>query len=176
MGICLFCGSGCATLMAQEGGQGRNDVRMTEMLEKRAERLADDLKLKKEARTEFLETYKQYQQELMKHRRMPSFPAEGEGKKESDMTDEEAVARVKAEFDRKAQEVVNAYNAFEVDKKYYELFSKTMTAKQLMKIFAPVRERRERGQAGQGGARMRPRQGNFGGGFPQGGFDMGSDW
>ena len=67
--------------MAQEGGQGRNDVRMTEMLEKRAERLADDLKLKKEARTEFLETYKQYQQELMKHRRMPSFPAGGEGKK-----------------------------------------------------------------------------------------------
>ena len=111
MGICLFCGSGCATLMAQEGGQGRNDARMTEMLEKRAERLADDLKLKKEARTEFLETYKQYQQELMKHRRMPSFPAGGEGKKESEMTDEEAVARVKAEFDRKrsAEHVKNVH-------------------------------------------------------------------
>ena len=74
--------------MAQEGGQGRNDARMTEMLEKRAERLADDLKLKKEARTEFLETYKQYQQELMKHRRMPSFPAGAEEVWEDMGTDE----------------------------------------------------------------------------------------
>lgn len=176
MGICLFCGSGWSTLMAQNNDADNVSARMTEMLEKRADRLADDLKLEKEARTEFLETYKQYQAELMEHRQMPAAPDGMDGKKESELTEEEAAARLKAEFDRKTQQVVNAYNTLEVDKKYYEIFSKTLSAKQLMKIFAPVRERRARGTANQGSTRTRQRQDNFGGGFPQGGFDMGSDW
>ena len=128
--ICLVCSE---TAMAQDGKDRKGDMRREQMMEKRAERLADELELKGDARSEFLVTYKNYQQDLMSHRKTPPFPADLGGKKESELTEEEAAERIKAEFDRKAQQIVDAYNTLEVDKKYYELFSKTMSAKQLMK-------------------------------------------
>ena len=127
--ICLVCSG---TAMAQDGKDRKGDMRREQMMEKRAERLADELELKGDARSEFLVTYKNYQQDLMSHRKTPPFPADLEGKKESELTEEEAAERIKAEFDRKAQQIVDAYNTLEVDKKYYEVFSKTMSAKQLI--------------------------------------------
>ena len=43
-------------------------------------------------RSEFLVTYKNYQQDLMSHRKTPLFPAGLGGKKESELTEEEAAA------------------------------------------------------------------------------------
>ena len=141
-------------LFGDSNGAGRErrkgDMRREQMMEKRAERLADELELKGDARSEFLVTYKNYQQDLMSHRKTPPFPADLEGKKESELTEEEAAERIKAEFDRKAQQIVDAYNTLEVDKKYYEVFSKTMSAKQLMKIFVPVRKMNVRNGGRQG--------------------------
>ena len=163
--ICLVCSG---TAMAQDGKDRKGDMRREQMMEKRAERL--------DARSEFLVTYKNYQQDLMSHRKTPPFPADLEGKKESELTEEEAAERIKAEFDRKAQQIVDAYNTLEVDKKYYEVFSKTMSAKQLMKIFVPVRKMNARNggrqSVGKGGGRL------FGepNGFPQNGFEREADW
>lgn len=171
--ICLVCSG---TAMAQDGKDRKGDMRREQMMEKRAERLADELELKVDARSEFLVTYKNYQQDLMSHRKTPPFPADLEGKKESELTEEEAAERIKAEFDRKAQQIVDAYNTLEVDKKYYEVFSKTMSAKQLMKIFVPVRKMNARNggrqSVGKGGGRL------FGepNGFPQNGFEREADW
>ena len=86
-------------------------------------------------------------------------------------------AYLKKEFDRKAQRVVDAYNTLEVDKKYYELFAKTLSAKQLMEIFMPERNMPDRGRGQSRGRSAAPR---FGGGdmpfFPGGGFGDGTDW
>ena len=112
----------------------------------------------------------------MSHRKTPPFPADLGGKKESELTEEEAAERIKTEFDRKAQQIVDAYNTLEVDKKYYEVFSKTMSAKQLMKIFVPERKMNARNggrqSVGKGGGRL------FGepNGFPQNGFEREADW
>ena len=85
--ICLVCSG---TAMAQDGKDRKGDMRREQMMEKRAERLADELELKGDARSEFLVTYKNYQQDLMSHRKTPPFPADLEGKKESELTEEEA--------------------------------------------------------------------------------------
>lgn len=176
---CLFCFClvalpGMIEAQEEKEADGRA-ARMEQMLEKRAEKMADDLDLKGDARSSFLETYKSFQNELMPHRTNFAFPRQ-ENKKESEMTDEEAVARVKAEFDRKAQQIVDLYNSLEVEKKYYETFSKTLSAKQLMKIFAPQRESRGRFGGTSGRNQSGGRSGNFGGGFPQNGFGMDADW
>ena len=163
-GFYAICLVGSETAMAQDGKDRKGDMRREQMMEKRAERLADELELKGDARSEFLVTYKNYQQDLMSHRKTPPFPADLGGKKESELTEEEAAERIKAEFDRKAQQIVDA------------VFSKTMSAKQLMKIFAPVRKMNARNggrqSVGKGGGRL------FGepNGFPQNGFEREADW
>ena len=157
--ICLVCSE---TAMAQDGKDRKGDMRREQLIG--------------DARSESLVTYKNYQQDLMAHRKTPPFPADLGGKKESELTEEEAAERIKAEFDRKAQQIVDAYNTLEVDKKYYEVFSKTMSAKQLMKIFVPVRNMNARNggrqSVGKGGGRL------FGepNGFPQNGFERETDW
>ena len=175
-GMCAACLVGSGTAMAQGGKDRKGDMRWEQMMEKRAERLADELDLNGDARSEFLVTYKNYQQDLMSHRKTPPFPADLGGKKESELTEEEAAERIKAEFDRKAQQIVDAYNTLEVDKKYYEVFSKTMSAKQLMKIFVPVRKMNVRngGRQGIGRGGVRP-PGNLNG-CPQNDFDRDVDW
>lgn len=171
--ICLVCSE---IAMAQDGKDRKGDMRREQMMEKRAERLADELELKGDARSEFLVTYKNYQQDLMLHRKTPPFPADLGGKEESELTEEEAAERIKAEFDRKAQQIVDAYNTLEVDKKYYEVFSKTMSAKQLMKIFVPVRKMNARNggrqSVGKGGGRLFGEPNDF----PQNGFEREADW
>ncbi|MCD8317373.1 MAG: hypothetical protein LUC45_00265 [Paraprevotella sp.] len=178
IGTCVACMGWPKVMNAQSDGNVKNGSGMEQMIEKRAEKMADNLELKGDSRSSFLTTYEAYQQELMKHRAGDRPATDTDAKKETELTEEEAAARIQAEFDRKTQQVVDLYNRLEVDKKYYELFSKTLSAKQMMKIFAPVRMPRGRGNAG----RMKDeREGNpFGGqrnGFPQGGgFDGGEDW
>ena len=171
--LILVCFLSCPSDgMAQRGNRGG------QMMERRAEQLADNWKLKGDARTQFLTTYKEYQQELMKHRTSLARPENGDAKKPSEYTDEEANARLTAEFNRKAQGVADAYNRLEVDKKYYEIFSKSLTPQQLVEIFAPVFQ-----FPAAGGQRRSGR--GFSGGFPAGGgafgmpsgnMDMNDDW
>ncbi len=159
-------------------GMAQRENRFEQMAEKRAGQLADSWKLEGEARTGFLSTYKEYIAEQMKHRSAMVRP-ERDAKKASEYTDEEANARITAEFDRKAQEVANAFNRLEVDKKYYELFAKSLTPQQLVEIFAPVFNVRARGGQFRQGRGM---QGNFpmGGGMQGapmgGGMGMDDDW
>lgn len=174
MCFCL-CGM-LSSLAAQERGNAGAERRFGEMEAKQAERLADEFKLKGESRKSFLALYKNYRQDMNKHRFAEIQHSEKTEKKEAELTDEKASARIQEEFDRKAQAIVDAYNRLEVEKKYYEEFSKTLSPKQLMKIFAPVRQPRGMRNVQPRGARQGERMGgrNFGGG--QGGFDDGDDW
>ncbi len=176
LGFCAACLACPNTAMAQDGKDRKDETRREQMTEKRAERLADELELKGDARSEFLATYKNYRRDLMSHRMAASFPADLGGKKESELTEEEAAERIKTEFDRKAQQIVDAYNSLEVDKKYYEIFSKTMSARQLMKIFVPARKMNVRDGSRQGAGNGGNRRFGAPNGFPQGGFEGDADW
>lgn len=162
---------------AQRQGNGDFEKRVAEFLERRADRLADDLGLEGEAKTSFKETYKNFQQELMavmaasREQR-----TELDRKKIDDLTDEEATQRVKTMFDRKTENIVNLYNRLEIEKKYYNEFAKTMTNKQLLKIFEQGTGFRNQRNSGYrqnnrfgGGQGFGGQQGGFGGDF-DGGF------
>ncbi len=139
-GVCMAGLMWPASVDAQKTDGNRNGSRREIMVEKRAERLAGELKLDGESRAEFLTVYKNYQQELMRHRGARSLSKDASARKNAELTEEEAAECIKAEFDRKAQQIVDAYNALEVQKKYYEIFSRTLSAKQLMKVFVPEKE------------------------------------
>ena len=114
------------------------------MLAGRAEKMAENLGIKEESKADFIEKYKAYQQELMTAR-MAGIDLASQGKetKTDGLTDAEATQRIQAKFDREAQQIVNAYNALEVEKKYYAEFAefaKTLTPQQLVKIFVPERQ------------------------------------
>lgn len=158
--------------MAQGRATGRENMNVGQLMEKRAGRLADELKLEGVARDSFIVTYKNYQEELMAHRRVPERMAAAENNG-GEMTEEEAAVRLKTVFDNKAQDIVDAYNRLEVDKKYYAEFSKSLSSVQLLKIFAPMRAQR---QADGRRGRM-PRMSNGGGNpFQSQGFGEESDW
>ena len=167
----LICA--CALSLPLTASAQQNENRREQMVEQRAGNLADSWKLEGDARTEFIALYKSYQEELMKYQSAPGNRDGNENKKASEYTTEEAEARITAEFDRKAQQVADAYNRLEVDKKYYEEFAKSLSATQLMEIFAPVRQQRE-GNAGNRSRRQQSgnnmQQGQPGGGFPGGDF------
>lgn len=163
-------------MAAQRNSGANGEHGRGESVDKQAERLADDFGLKDEARADFLSLYKNYRQDVMRHRVAEMQLPEDEAKKEKDMTDEEASARIQTEFDRKAQSIVDAYNRLEVEKKYYQEFSKTLSPKQLVRIFAPVRDPRGGRDAQSRGGRNGNRQGGRGfGGMPDG-FGGGDDW
>lgn len=174
MCLCL-CGL-VSPIAAQERNGADMMRRMEERMDKQAGQLANEFKLEGESRANFMALYKKYRQDVMKHRLAAMQRPEGNAKKEADMTDEEASARIQADFDRKAQDIVNAYNALETEKKYYEEFSKTLSPKQLMKIFAPVRNPRgARNMQPRGGRNGMPMGGQGFGGM-QDGFGGGNDW
>lgn len=174
--MCLCLWGMLSPLAAQRDSEAGRERRRGENIEKQAERMADEFGLKDEARMNFLSLYKNYRQDVMRHRMAETQFPEGEMKKETDLTDEEASARIQAEFDRKAQSIVDAYNRLEVEKKYYQEFSKTLSPKQLMRIFAPMRDTREGRDAQSRGGRNGNRQGGRGFGGMPGGFGGGDEW
>lgn len=148
-------------------------VNPEDMLARRAEKMAENLGIKEEGKADFIEKYKTYQQELMTARMAGIDPASLRKEAKTDgLTDEEATQRIQAKFDREAQQIVNAYNALEVEKKYYAEFAKTLTPQQLVKIFVPERQERNR-RPSMGGSNRgnRPQRGVQGGGFPRGGWE-----
>lgn len=155
----------CVMLTVSAQPRNRED-----MMEKRAESLANELGLKDDAKTTFKTQYVAYQQELF-NARMQGMTAPDEQKTDSEnLSDDEIKARIQQKFDREAQQIVNSYNVLNVEKKYYEEFSKTLTPVQLYKIFVPQRptqeQRSEMGRPGGNfGRSQRMQRNHFGGGF-----------
>ncbi len=161
-------------VVAQQNAEEERGSRRTEMSQKYAERLADDLKLKDASKAAFLKTFQQYQAELQtvgRNTRADELAERKSDKKE--VTDAEATAQIKNSFARQEQTIKQMQQRLEIQKKYYAEFSKTLTPQQLKKIFVQSRRPMQMGQRGQsmGGQRggfnrggMRGPGGDFGGG------------
>ena len=152
--------------MAQMPSEEEMQARRAEMIERQADRMAKDLDLKDEAKTNFVTTYKAYQTELMSTMQMRFNQNREQGERNNKkLTDEEATQQVSEYFKRQEEQITQQLQRLEIEKRYLAEFQKTLTPQQVAKIFT----QRQR-QGGQGGQRQGGfnRQGGFGG--PGGGF------
>ncbi len=173
--LALVC---AGTVSAQDDKNEGRKFDRSEMANKMAERMADKLELKDDAKTAFVNTYKQYQTELHgvfknADKAKGEKPAdktkdkkERKGKKE--LTDAEATAQIQEIFSRQEEAISQMQKRLEVQKKYYATFAKTLTPQQLLEIFGQQHRGPQMGhrmpmQRSEGGFRggMGP-QGNFG--------------
>lgn len=131
-----------------------------QMQQKRATRLAQQLKLDETTTQWFVPLYVAYQDSLQAVRAQGQLP---EGKKQKDITDEEALSLIEATFAQSEQEVA-------IKRAFLEQFKEKLDGKALMFVF--IMSERQGGQGGnrQGGPGNR---GGQGGGMPQGGMPQG---
>ena len=163
--------SSTAVSAQERMSQEEREKAMAERIERSADRIASDLKLKDDAKKSFMETYAAYQKEMFatntnQGQRTELNNRENEKK---ELSDDEAKAQIKENFARQEQQIATMQKRLEVQKKYAEEFSKTLTPQQVLKVLTPQR-------GGQGGRdQMQRRQGdgerrNFEGGNRGGGF------
>lgn len=163
---------GSTAVSAQERmSQEEREKAIAERIERAADRMAGDFKLKDEAKKNFIETYTAYQKEMFatntNQGQRPDMNGRDGEKKE--LTEEEAQAQIKQNFERQEQQIATMQKRLEVQKKYAEELSKTLTPQQVLKVLTPQRGQGGRGQdqRGQGNGE---RRGNFEGGNRGGGF------
>jgi hypothetical protein len=155
---------------------------MAERIEKSADRMAKDFELKDEAKKKFVDVYTAYQKEMFatnanQGQRIEQFNRNDEKK---ELSKEEAEAQIKENFARQEQQIATMQKRLEVQKKYAEEFSKTLTPQQVLKLLTPQRGgqggRDQMRRQGDGNGERRgnfeggPRGGGFGGGPRGGGF------
>lgn len=164
----LVMGSGMSAQAQDDKKEKKQKKDRTEMLQKRASRLASELKLDDETTAWFTPLYVEYQDTLQAINRPKMPKKDGEKKsKKTELSDLEAYQLVEDVFAKSEKRVA-------LQREYYKKFKEKLTAKQLVTIF--VHENgRPQGQRPQGqhpqmqGGGM---QGGFPGG-PDGGFGGG---
>lgn len=169
---------------AQEQRQRLSDeemaARRAEMVQKQAEKLAKDMDLSDDAKTQFVSLYTEYQEALQQAREanrgeQPEQAQDRSEKKQKELTDEEATQRIEQQFARQEAQIAQSQAALEVQKQYYAKFQETLTPQQLLKIFGQQQRMGNRQQGGmQGGPQGGGRQGGMPGGPGEGG--MGGDF
>lgn len=149
-------------------------ARRAQAVEQQAERFAKDFDLKGDAKTNFVATYKAYQNELAEVQTQARQRQQGQGRDRNEQTDakkltnEQATQRLTEYFSRQEEQIAQQVKRLEIEKKYSAELAKNLTPQQLVTIFAQRNNNQRQGGQGQ-------RQGGFGngnrGGFggPQGG-------
>ena len=171
--------SSTAVSAQERMSQEEREKAMAERIERAADRVAGDLKLKDDAKKSFIQTYTAYQKEMFATNTNQGQRLEQNGRNEEkkELSKEEAQAQLKENFERQEQQIATMQKRLEVQKKYAEEFSKTLTPQQVLQVLTP--------QRGQGGNRDQMRRqgdndqrrnfeggnrGNFNGGPRGGGF------
>lgn len=172
------------SMMAQGQNQQNREAMRTEMINRQADRLVKDLNLKGDEKTAFVETYKAYQREVMESQRdgRTRMGNQQQGNQnEKKLTDEEAKKAVEQYFERQERQITQMQKKLEIDRRYYEEFSKTLTPQQLARIFQQNNRQNQPGNRQfQQGNRQRPEgfggMGGDRGGFGGNGGGMGGDF
>ena len=159
--------------MAQRPSNEKKQGGRAEMVEARAEKMAQDLELKGDEKEKFVSSFKAYQNELADvqrgnrdGRKVQGMKSETDKKK---LSDEEATQSVEEYFARQEQQIAQQQKRLEVETKYYETWKETLTPQQLAKIFR--QQQRRAGMPGNGQQRPGGFGGQQGGGRgPRGGF------
>ncbi|MCR5820397.1 MAG: hypothetical protein K6F94_05565 [Bacteroidaceae bacterium] len=150
--------------------QDNRDARRQEMQKKMMERVEKNIKLDDSKKAKFEEIYSRYQTELFSVRSDRQNARQRDEKKAEKLTDDEATARLQAQFQRQAEQIQQQQTRLEIQKKYCAEFSSVLTPQQLVILYQPQQERGNR----QGGQRQGgQRQGGFGAPGAGGGFGGG---
>ena len=171
--------SSTAVSAQERMSQEEREKAMAERIDRAADRMAGELKLKDDAKKSFIQTYTAYQKEMFatnsNQGQRPEQVGRNDEKKE--LSKEEAQAQIKENFARQEQQIATMQKRLEVQKKYAEEFGKVLTPQQVLQVLTP--------QRGQGGNRDQMRRqgdndqrrnfeggnrGNFNGGPRGGGF------
>ena len=163
-------------LFAQERMNAeQREKAINERIEQSATRMAKDFDLKDDAQKSFVTTYTAYQKEMFATNQRQGGEARGNEQEDAkkELTNEEATAKIKENFDRQEQQIVTMQKRLEIQKKYAEEFGKVLTPQQVLKVLTP--QRREQGGRDQFQRRGGDgeRRGGFGEGGPRGGFGGG---
>lgn len=146
-----------------------------ERIERSANRMAEELGLKAaDTKKAFVETYTAYQKEMFATNQMQGQRQERADREEEkkELSNEEASAKIKENFDRQEQQIATMQKRLEVQKKYAEEFAKVLTPQQVLKVLTPQRGNGQRDQQQRRNGDNNRRGGNFEGG-PRGGFGGG---
>lgn len=143
---------------------------IAERIEKAAERMAKDFDLKDDKKEAFKSAYVAFQKDMFSTNFRQARDDEEAEKKE--LTDAEATAKIQENISRQEQQIAAMQKRLEVQKKYVEEFSKTLTPQQVLKVISPQRMQgrpsqgqRQQGQRGQNAGGRGGFGGGFGGGF-----------
>ena len=174
--------SSVAVSAQERMSQEEREKAIAERIERSADRMASDFKLKDDAKKSFIETYTAYQKEMFATNQNQGQRLEQNGRddEKKELTKEDAEARIKQNFERQEQQIATMQKRLDVQKKYAEEFGKVLTPQQVLKVLNPQRgqqggrDQMRRGGNGNGGQRGGgfggPRGGGFGGGNRGGGF------
>ena len=165
--------SSTAVSAQERMSQEEREKAMAERIERAADRLAGDLKLKDDAKKKFIETYSAYQKEMFatNQNQVQRLEQGGRNDEKKELSKEEAEAQIKESFARQEQQIQTMQKRLDVQKRYVEEFSKTLTPQQVLKVITP-----QRGQNGNRDQMRRQGDNNNRGGFeggPRGGFGGG---
>ncbi len=167
--------------MVSMNGFAQERGNMEEMVQKQAEKMAEDFELTDSKKEQFVTDYQAMQKEMMELQQKPEGEKPGEGqsddqsKKEkksrkNKMTDEEAQAQLEQMLDQQQKQL-------DITRTYYGKMKSYLTGNQLMRVF---QRQMQGGRQGQRGGQRQQQQGGFGGGSqggfgggPQGGFGGG---
>ena len=166
--------SSTAVSAQERMSQEEREKAMAERIEKSADRMASDFKLKDDSKKAFLETYTAYQKAMFATNANQGQRQEqaGRNNEKKELSEAEAQAQIKQNFERQEQQIATMQKRLEVQKKYAEEFSKLLTPQQVLQVLTPQR-------GGQGNRDQMRRQGdndqrrNFEGGPRGGGFNGG---
>ena len=155
-----------AAVSAQERmSQEEREKAMAERIERAADRVAGELKLKDDVKKQFVQTYTDYQKAMFATNSNQGQRQEQANRSDEkkELSSEEALAQIKQNFERQEQQIATMQKRLDVQKKFAEEFGKVLTPQQVLQVLTP--------QRGQGGNRdqMRrqgsdERRGNFEGG------------
>lgn len=162
-----------------KGADGSREAKRAEMIQKSGERMAKNFGLEGAARDSFLAVYTRYQTEMFatnapRARKPEGQARDGEGKQE--LTDEQATARIEAQFERQEQQVRQIRQRLDIQRRYYARFQNMLTPAQTLKAMFPQRPRPQGSAQRQGGGNRRGGgdgpggPGGFGGFGGPGGF------
>lgn len=155
-----LCLTGVAMAQNEKADADVRPKMRAEMAQKRAERFADEFKLDGTTKTEFISLYKRYMDEISGTMSLPDSEQKAEvDEKKKELTDEEATAKIQANFERQEEQITKMHARLQSQKKYYAEFSRFLTPQQLLKIFS---QPRRMGMPHNGNMRQGGRPGGFG--------------
>ena len=112
--------SSTAVSAQERMSQEEREKAMAERIERAADRVAGDLKLKDDAKKSFIQTYTAYQKEMFATNTNQGQRLEQNGRNEEkkELSKEEAQAQLKENFERQEQQIATMQKRLEVQKKY----------------------------------------------------------